>query len=184
MANAVDLRKGMAVMFENDLYVVVDRLHVTPGNWRAYIQVTFKSIRTGKLLDRRFRSTEEVQVVQLDPKEMQFMYKDHEGYHFMDPDYNTITFSEEVVGDAKNYLIENGKCEILFYNEKAIEIELPSSVDLKVVETPPGFKGDSVTNLQKQATLETGYKVNVPLFIKEGDSVKVDTRTGEYIGRA
>ncbi|HRZ87425.1 MAG TPA: elongation factor P [bacterium] len=183
MANAVDLRKGMAIMLEGELCVVTDRLHVTPGNWRAYIQVTMKSVRTGKQIERRFRSTETVDVVQLEPKEMQFMYKDQEGFHFMDPDYNTITFSEEVVGDAKNYLIENGKCEVLFFGEKAIEIELPASVELKVVETVPGFKGDSVTNLQKPATLETGYRVNVPLFMKEGDVVKIDTRTGEYIGR-
>ncbi|MFC2149069.1 elongation factor P [Candidatus Auribacterota bacterium] len=185
MANAVDLRKGMAILMgDDDLYVVMDRQHVTPGNWRGYVQATLRSIKTGRTVEKRFRSTEEVNIARLEPKKMQFLYSDKDGYHFMDPEYHTEAYPEEVVGDAKNFMTENMEIEILFYKYKAIEIQLPTSVELKVVETIPGIKGDSVTNLQKPATLETGLKLNVPLFIKEGEFIKVDTRTGEYTGRA
>ena len=185
MASAVDLRRGMAVKMDKDLYVVLSHQHVTPGNWRAYVQASFRSIKTGKVFEKRFRSTEEVEVVELDPMDMQFSYKDNAGYHFMDTkDYNTYSLSEEVVGDAKNFLKENLEVMFLFYNGNPIEIELPASVTLKVAETMPGVRGNSATNVMKSATLETGLKIDVPLFITEGEEVKVDTRTGQYLGRA
>ncbi|MDP8261899.1 MAG: elongation factor P [Candidatus Ancaeobacter aquaticus] len=184
MVNAVELRKGMAIMLEKELYIVMDRMHVTPGNWRGYVQATLRNIRTGKSMEKRFRSTEDVERVSLEPKKMTFMYSDNDGHHFMDPDYNSVVFSEDIVGDAKNYLVEDSTVEVLYFGEKAIEIELPIIVELKIIETIPGYRGDSVTNIQKPATLETGFKITVPLFIKEGEIVKVDTRTGEYTGRA
>ena len=185
MATAVDLRRGMAVKMDGDLYVVLTHQHVTPGNWRAYVQASFRSIKTGKVFEKRFRSTEEVDVVTLDPKDMQFSYKDTNGYHFMDTeDYNTYTLSEETVGDAKDYLKENLEVMVLFYNNNPIEIELPASVTLKIAETMPGVRGNSATNVMKSATLETGLKIDVPLFISEGEEVKVDTRTSQYLGRA
>ncbi len=185
MASAVDLRRGMAVKMDGDLYVVLTHQHVTPGNWRAYVQASLRSIKTGKIFEKRFRSTESVDVVTMDPKNMTFSYKDNEGYHFMDTeDYNTYTLSEAVVGDAKNFLKENIEANVLFYEGNAIEIDLPASVILKVAETIPGVRGNSATNVQKPATLETGYKIDVPLFIDEGEEIKVDTRTGAYLGRA
>ncbi len=185
MASAVDLRRGMAVKMDGDLYVVLTHQHVTPGNWRAYVQASFRSIKTGKIFEKRFRSTEVVDVVALDPKNMQFSYKDTGGYHFMDTeDYNTFTLTEEVVGDAKNFLKENQEVMVLFYNGNAIEIDLPASVILKIAETVPGVRGNSATNVMKTAFLETGFKIDVPLFIDEGETIKVDTRSGQYLGRA
>ena len=185
MATAVDLRKGMAVKMDGDLYVVLTHQHVTPGNWRAYVQASFRSIKTGKVFEKRFRSTEEVAVVTLDPKDMTFSYKDNNGFHFMDTaDYNTYTLPDAVVGDAKNFLKENLEVMVLFYEGNAIEIDLPASVILKIAETIPGVRGNSATNVQKPATLETGFKIDVPLFIDEGEEIKVDTRTGNYLGRA
>ncbi len=185
MASAVDLRRGMAVKMDGDLYIVLTHQHVTPGNWRAYVQASFRSLKTGKVFEKRFRSTETVDVVQLDPKDMQFSYKDHNGYHFVDTaDYNSYTLSEESVGDAKNYLKENLEVMVLFYNNNPIEIELPASVTLAILETVPGVKGNSATNVLKPAKLETGFKIDVPLFIDEGEVIKVDTRTGMYLGRA
>ncbi len=185
MASAVDLRRGMAVKMDGDLYVVLAHQHVTPGNWRAYVQASFRNIKTGKISEKRFRSTEEVNVVTLDPKNMTFSYKDTSGYHFMDiEDYNTYCLPDTVVGEEKNFLMENLQVMVLFYEGNPIEISLPASVTLKVTQTVPGVRGNSATNVLKPATVETGYKIDVPLFIDEGESIKVDTRTGQYLGRA
>lgn len=170
---------------DGDLYVVLEHQHVTPGNWRAYVQASFRSLKTGKIFEKRFRSTETVDVVTLDPKDMTFSYKDNDGYHFMDTeDYNTYTVPDAIVGDAKNYLKENLEVMVLFYEGNAMEIELPASVILKIAETMPGVRGNSANNVLKPATLETGLKIDVPLFITEGEEIKVDTRNGQYLGRA
>ena len=185
MATAVELRRGMAVKMDGDLYVVLTHQHVTPGNWRAYVQASLRSIKTGRISEKRFRSTEEVQVVALDPKNMQFSYKENDEYHFMDmDDYNSYTLQENIVGDAKDYLKENLEVMVLFYEGNPIEIELPASVNLKVAETEPGVRGNSANNVMKSATMETGLKIDVPLFITQDELIKVDTRTGQYLGRA
>jgi len=184
MANAVDLRRGMAIMHQGALHVITEYQHVTPGNWRAYVQVTMRNVRTGNSVQARFRSTESVKVVDLETKRMQYQYRDAHGYNFMGlEDLSTVVLPPAAVGDAARYLKEGDELDILFHGEEAIELTLPPSVALRVTSTVPGFKGDSVTNLQKPATLETGYQLDVPLFIKEGDGVKGDTRTGEYLGR-
>lgn len=184
MANAVDLRKGMAIMHQGAPHLITEYQHVTPGNWRAYVQVTMRNVKTGVSTQARFRTSESVEVVELENRKLQYQYRDGDSFNFMTlDDFDTLTIPAAVVGDAARFMKEGDEVEGLFHGDEPIEIGLPTSVALKVVSTPPGFKGDSVTNLQKPATLETGYELNVPLFIKEGEMVRVDTRTGAYLGR-
>jgi elongation factor P len=185
MPSANDLRRGMAINYNGDICVVLDSQHRTPGNLRAFVQATLRSIRTGKSSDVRFSSTEKIMPVPMITKKMEYSYKDGVDYVFTDPDtYETVTLAPELVGDAKNYLVENGTVTVTFVEEKAVSIELPSSVVLAVSDAPEGIRGDSANNTQKPATLETGISLQVPLFIKTGEKIKVDTRTGKYMERA
>jgi len=185
MATANDLRRGMAISYNGDVCVVLDSQHRTPGNLRAFVQATLRSIRTGKSSDVRFSSTEKIDVIPMMTRKMEFSYKDGEDYVFSDPEtYETVTLSPEIVGDARNYLVENGSITVTFVEEKAVSIELPSSVALTVSDAPEGIRGDSANNVQKAVTLETGIVVQAPLFIKTGEKIKVDTRTGKYMERA
>ena len=185
MASANDLRKGMAINYNGDISVVLETQHRTPGNLRAFVQATLRSIRTGKTSDVRFSSTEKMEVVPMMTKKMEFSYKDGEDFVFSDPEtYETVTLSPEAVGDAKNYLVENGGVTVTFVDDKPVDIELPSSVVLTVTDAPEGIRGDSANNVQKPATMETGITLQVPLFIKTGEKLKVDTRTGKYMERA
>jgi elongation factor P len=185
MAAANDLRKGMAIRYNGDIAVVLEVQHRTPGNLRAFVQGTLRSIRTGKSSNVRFSSTETVELVDVNRRTLEFSYKDQDGFVFMDPEnYETETLRPELLGSVQEYLSENLKVEVLYAEGKPVEIELPSSVTLKVTEAPEGVRGDSATNVQKMAKLETGKTVQVPLFIKEGELIRVDTRTGAYMGRA
>jgi elongation factor P len=185
MAAANDLRKGMAIRYNGDITVVLDVQHRTPGNLRAFVQAILRSIRTGKSSNVRFSSTETVELVDVTRRTLEYSYKEQDGFVFMDPEnYETETLSAELVGAAQEYLSENLRVEVLYAEGKPVEIELPSSVTLKVWEAPAGLRGDSATNVQKTAKLETGKSIQVPLFIKEGESIRVDTRTGAYLGRA
>ena len=185
MATANDLRRGMAVNYNGDICVVLDMQHRTPGNLRAFVQATLRSIRTGKSSDVRFSSTERIEPVPMITRKMEFSYKDGEDYVFTDPEnYETVTLPDELVGDARNYLVENGVVTVTFVEEKAVSIELPSSVTLTVKDAPEGIRGDSANNVQKAVTMETGIIVQAPLFIKTGEKIKVDTRTGKYMERA
>ena len=185
MATANDIRKGMAISYNGDIAVVLDSQHRTPGNLRAFVQASIRSIRTGKSSDVRFSSTEKIEVVPLTTRKMEFSYKDGEDYVFSDPDtYETVTVTSEIVGDAKNYLVENAAVTMTFVEDKAVEIELPSSVILKVTDAPEGVRGDSANNVQKTVVVETGINVQAPLFIKTGEKIKIDTRTGKYMERA
>jgi elongation factor P len=185
MALANDLRKGMAIRYNGNPAIVLEVQHRTPGNLRAFVQAIIRYINTGKSADVRFSSTEKVDLVDVSRQELEFSYNDHQGYHFIDPDsYDTITLSEELVAGAKDYLVENLKVEVLSIEGRPAQVELPSSVALRVAESATGVRGDSANNVQKPATLETGKVIQVPLFIKEGESIKVDTRTGAYLGRA
>ncbi|HWX17009.1 MAG TPA: elongation factor P, partial [Chthoniobacterales bacterium] len=135
--------------------------------------------------DVRFGSTDKVEVVDIDRKHLEFSYKDHNGYHFMDPEtYDTVTLQENLIGDAKDYLVENLSVQVLYAQGKPVQVDLPASVSLKIVESPQGLRGDTASNVTKPAVLETGKTINVPLFIEEGETVKIDTRTGNYMGRA
>jgi elongation factor P len=185
MAAANDLRKGMAIRYNGDIAIVLEVQHRTPGNLRAFVQGTLRSIRTGKSSNVRFSSTETVELVDVTRRTLEFSYKDQDGFVFMDPEnYETETLRPELLGSAQEYLSENLKVEVLFAEGKPVEVELPSSVTLKVAEAPEGVRGDSATNVQKMAKLETGKTVQVPLFIKEGELIRIDTRTGAYMGRA
>ncbi len=185
MATANDLRRGMAVNYNGDVCVVLDTQHRTPGNLRAFVQATLRSIRTGKSSDVRYSSTEKIDVVPMMTRKMEFSYKDGEDYVFSDPDtYETVTLPPEIIGDGKNFLVENGPVTVTFVEEKAVSVELPSSVVLTVKDAPEGIRGDSANNVQKAVVLETGITVQAPLFIKTGEKIKVDTRTGKYMERA
>ncbi|HUC84731.1 MAG TPA: elongation factor P [Candidatus Acidoferrales bacterium] len=185
MATANDLRRGMAINYNGEITVVLDMQHRTPGNLRAFVQATLRSIRTGKSSDVRFSSTEKIEPVPMISKKMEFSYKDGEDYVFTDPEtYETVTLSNELVGDAKNYLVENGSVTVTFVEEKAVTVEIPSSVVLAVTDAPEGIRGDSANNVQKPVILETGITVQAPLFIKTGEKIKIDTRTGKYMERA
>jgi len=185
MASANDLRKGMALNYNGDISVVLDMQHRTPGNLRAFVQASLRSIRTGKTSDVRFSSTEKIDVVPMMTRKMDFSYKDGEDFVFSDPEtFETTTLTPELVGEAKNYLVENGSVTVTFVEDKAVTVELPSSVVLKVADAPEGIRGDSSSNVQKAVVLETGITVQAPLFIKTGEKIKVDTRTGKYMERA
>jgi len=179
------LRKGMAISYNGDVTVVLETQHRTPGNLRAFVQASLRSLKTGKTSDVRFSSTEKIEVIPMMTKKMDFSYKDGEDFVFSDPEtYETTTLASEVVGDARNYLVENGTVTVTFVDDKAVSIEMPSSVVLTVSEAPEGIRGDSSNNVQKPITLETGITVQAPLFIKTGEKIKVDTRTGKYMERA
>jgi len=164
---------------------VLDVNHRTPGNLRAFVQAIIRYINTGKSADVRFGSTDKVELVDIERKQLEFSYQDHNGYHFMDPEtYDTVAFQDNLIGDAKNYLVENTQVQVLYAEGKAVQVEMPASVSLKVIESAQGVRGDTASNVTKPAKLETGKTVNVPLFIKEGETIKIDTRTGDYMGRA
>jgi elongation factor P len=185
MASANDLRRGMAIINNSEVAVVLDVQHRTPGNLRAFVQATLRSIRTGKSANVRFSSTEPIEVVPMNVRKMDFSYKDGEDFVFSDPEtYETVNMPPELVGDAKNYLAENGQVTVTFVEEKAVQVELPPSVLLTITDAPEGVKGDSANNVMKAAILETGVTIQVPLFIKTGEKIKVDTRTGKYMERA
>ena len=185
MAAANDLRKGMAIKYNGNTAIVVEVHHRTPGNLRAFVQAIIRYIGTGKSADVRFGSTDKIELVDINRSTLEFSYKDHSGYHFMDPNtYETITLQENLLADAKDYLVENLPVEVLYTEGRPVQVELPSSVNLKVVESPEGVRGDTASNVTKPAVLETGKTVNVPLFIREGETIKIDTRTGNYMSRA
>ena len=185
MPAADDLRKGMAIKYNGNPAIVLEVHHRTPGNLRAFVQAIIRYINTGKSADVRFGSTDKVELVDISRTNLEFSYKDNTGYHFMDPEtYETITLQETLLTDAKDYLVENLSVEVLFTEGRPVQVELPASVELKVIEAPEGLRGDTASNVTKPAVLETGKKINVPLFINEGERVKIDTRTGAYMGRA
>jgi elongation factor P len=185
MALANDLRKGMAIRYNGNPAIVLEVQHRTPGNLRAFVQVIVRYIGTGKSADIRFSSTEKVDLVDVNRQELEFSYSDPQGFHFMDPaTYETITLNAELLADTKDYLVENLKVNVLSLEGRPAQVELPATVELTIVESADGVKGDSANNVQKPAKLETGKMITVPLFIKEGEKVKIDTRTGNYLGRA
>jgi elongation factor P len=185
MAAANDLRRGMCIRYNGNPAIVLEVQHRTPGNLRAFVQAIIRYIGTGKSADVRFGSTDKVETVDVNRMKLEFSYKDHQGFHFMDPEsYETISFDETFVGEAKDYLTENQAVEVLYVEGKPATLELPSQVTLGVSESAEGVRGDSANNVMKPATLETGKVVQVPLFIKEGEKVRVSTSTGEYLGRA
>ncbi len=185
MPAANDLRKGQAIRYNGNVAIVLEVQHRTPGNLRAFVQAIIRYIATGKSADVRFGSTDKVELVEVHRVNLEFSYSDPSGYHFMDPEtYETITLSNSLLEEAKDFLVENIVVEVLYAEGKPVQVELPSTVTLTVIESAEGVRGDSANNVQKPAKLETGKVINVPLFIKEGEKIKIDTRTGNYLGRA
>jgi elongation factor P len=177
-----DFRKGLKVEIDGQPWEIIDFQHVKPGKGNAFTRTKLKNMITGSNLERVFKSGEKFDVPDVEQKEMQYLYKDDSGYVFMDTtNYEQVPINDDGVGESKNYLLENLTCYVLFYNGRAIGVELPNSVVLKIVETDPGVKGNTVSGGSKVAKLQTGAQVSVPLHLKEGDLIKVDTRTGDYI---
>lgn len=179
-----DFRKGLRVMVEGNPYSVVDFQHVKPGKGNQFTRCKLRNLLTGQLLERTFKSGERFEVPNVEFRDVTFLYKDDNGYTFMDKSsYEQLTLSENEVGENKNYLIENLESQMMIYNDRPVGIQVPNAVNLRITQTDPGFKGNTVTNTFKAATLETGYVIQVPLHMKEGDLIRVDTRTGEYVER-
>jgi elongation factor P len=183
MADTSDFKIGLIIKFKNDLYTITDFQHVKPGKGGAFVRSTLKNLRTGKVLENTWRS-ESVEIVRVERKKFQYLFREGEFLVCMDNEtYDQINIPIELFGDGVDYLKEAEEIEILFNKEEIVTVEIPTFVFLKVVETEPGFKGDTATGANKPAKLETGASVNVPLFINEGDMLKVDTRTGGYVER-
>jgi elongation factor P len=184
MIQATQMKKGMCIKHDNDLYRVVSTQHITPGNWRGMVQAKIRHLKTGAIIEHRFRSEDRIERAILDDTEMEFLYQDGDMYHFMNNEsFEQIGLSDEVLGDAVSYLIPNIKLRIEMYEGRPVGIELPLSVVMKVQETEPAIKGATVSNVGKPAKMETGLVVQVPPFISEGDLIKIDTTTGAYVER-
>ncbi len=181
--STAEFKKGLKIQFDGEPYSIVDFQHVKPGKGGAFVRTKLKHMRLGRVIDNTFRAGEKVELVDFEEKRMQYLYHD-DRYHFMDLDtYDQISLSAEEVGDARDFLKENIEVEILFINDSPVTVELPNFIELQIVKTDPGIRGDTASGGSKPATLETGAVVQVPLFLNEGDVVKVDTRSGDYLGR-
>jgi elongation factor P len=175
----------MVIKYNNELYSIFSMVHRTPGNLRAFVQVRMRNLRSGSMMDNRFSSTENVERAILEEQEMEYLYDDGEYYYFMNTEtYEQMHLTKEILGDAVDYLIPNLKVHVEFYEGKPMSVELPASVDMTVMETEPGLKGASVSNVSKPAKMETGLVVQVPAFINEGEKIRVSTSEGAYQERA
>jgi elongation factor P len=180
-----EVRKGTTVEINGDIYQVIDFLHVKPGKGAAFVRAKVKNVRTGSVTETTYNPSEKFPKAQIERREFQYLYGGQGTWTFMNNEtYEQLELSETQIGDAKNYLLENMMVNIAEWKGNIIGVDLPNTVELKVVDTEPGFKGDTATGATKAAKLETGYSVNVPLFINVGDVLKVDTRSGDYLGRA
>lgn len=179
-----DFRNGLKILIEGEPFVITFFQHVKPGKGNAFTRTRIKSLLTGRVLEPTFKSGDKVGKPDIEEKSMQYLYKEGDSFQFMDNrTYDQTHLSEEQLGEAKNFLKENTEAQVMFFNGRAIGVTLPTSMELKVVKCDPGVRGDTVSGAMKPATLETGYTVNVPLFINEGDVLKIDTRSGEYLER-
>ncbi|MBI3318062.1 MAG: elongation factor P [Candidatus Omnitrophica bacterium] len=185
MISTNQFKTGMSLLFDGELYLIEEFQHVKPGKGAAFVRTKLRSIKTGNLLSRTFDAGEKFQEAFIEKKSMQFQYRSGEDLHFMDTQtYESLAFSASQLGDAANYLMENLEVRGEFYEGRLIGVELPTTVVLKITDSDPGLRGDTSKAAMKPAVLETGLKIQVPLFIERGESIKVDTRTGEYAGRA
>jgi elongation factor P len=184
MATTSEFRKGLKLLVDNEPFTIVEFQHVKPGKGGAFVRTRIKSLVTGNVLDRTFRSGDKVEIPEMEEKAMEYMYKEGSNYYFMDVNtYDQLFVEEENLADARNFLKEGLTINVSFYKGKAIGVDLPNFVDLKIVKTEPGMKGDTAQNATKPAELESGYVLQVPLFLEEGEVIKIDTRSGEYITR-
>jgi elongation factor P len=184
MATSNDLKNGLVLNIDGQLWTVIEFQHVKPGKGPAFVRSKLKNVLTGKVVERTFNAGVKVETANVDKREMNYLYNDGSGYVFMDnQNYEQMTLSEDVVGDGKNYLLENQAAVVAVYEGNPIYVELPASVVLEITYTEPGLQGDRSSGGTKPATVETGLQIQVPLFIEQNVKVRVDTRTGEYLGR-
>ncbi len=182
MLDTSDIKKGVKILIDNDPYTVVDFQHVKPGKGNAFTRVKVKNLKTGQSLEKTFKSGERIPPADVEYREMQYLYPEGDMYNFMDMEsYEQIALQEKSIEDQKPFMKENIIVGVLFFDGKAINVELPTFVELPITYCEPGFKGDTATGATKPATLEGGHVVSVPLYMKEGDVLKIDTRTGEYV---
>jgi len=185
MIDVNELRKGVTFTMDDELYKVIDYHHNKPGRGKATIRTKLRNLRSGATLDKSFISGDRVQDIRLDHRTVQYMYRDERFYYFMDVEtYEQFPLQEAVLEEATPYLVDNMEIELVSYEGEALDIDLPITVDLEVVEAPPGFAGDTAQGATKEVTLQTGLRINVPLFVEQGDVLRVDTRDGRYITRA
>lgn len=184
MTSAGDFRKGVTIDIDGAVWQIVDFQHVKPGKGAAFVRTKLKNIVTGATLERTFNPTEKFPLAHIERKEMQYLYSDGELYHFMDTEtYEQLPLNHDAVEEAIQFISENANVTIAFYKGVPFSVSAPNFVELTITETDPGFKGDTATGATKPAILETGYKINVPLFVETGDRIRVDTRTGDYMER-
>ncbi|MCD7739451.1 MAG: elongation factor P [Lachnospiraceae bacterium] len=185
MINAGDFRKGITFEYKNSVYMVLDFLHVKPGKGSPFVRTKLKDVISGGVVEDTFNPSDKYPLARIDKKDMQFLFKDGDMYSFMDVEtYDQFEYSSEIVGDAMEFVKENEICKICSFKEKVISIEPPLFVELEVTDTEPGVRGNTATNVTKPATVETGATIKVPIFINNGDVIKIDTRTREYLSRA
>jgi elongation factor P len=184
MIDVNELRKGVTFTMDGELYKVIDYQHHKTGRGKAVIRTKLRNLRSGALTDKNFTSGDRVQDIRLDHQTVQYLYSDPDFYYFMDTDtYEQFPLPDALLEDAKPYLVENMELELSSYEGEALDVELPITVELQVAEAPPGFAGDTATGATKEVTLETGLRLQVPLFIEEGDVLRIDTRDGRYVTR-
>jgi elongation factor P len=183
MFSASDLRKGLKVEIEGQPYVITDFTFTKPGKGQSIYTCKMKNMISGSTLTRQYRSNDKVGKPQLEQVKLQYSYQDGDDYVFMNENYEQVNVSSEVLGSAKDFLVEDMTVEILYHNDKPIDVELPIFIEKEIVYTEPGARGNTATNVLKPAKIDTGYEINVPIFINQGDIVKIDTRTGEYAER-
>lgn len=185
MATSNDLKNGMVLMIDGQLWSVIEFQHVKPGKGPAFVRTKLRNVTTDKVVDKTFNAGVKVETANVDRRDMQYLYNDGTGYVFMDTStYDQITLDPKVVGDASNFLLENQVATVAIHDGNPLYVELPASVVLEITYTEPGLQGDRSTGGSKPATVETGFQIQVPLFIENNTKVRVDTRTGEYLGRA
>jgi elongation factor P len=185
LVTATQLRVGMVVMHNNDLHRIMELTHVTPGNWRGFVRTKLRNLRSGLQTEHRFRSEDKVDRITLEQIEMEYLYQSGDDFFFMNSEnYDQLSLTKEALGDSVSYLIPNLKIKVDYYEGQPVGISLPKTVDLQITDTPPGMKTATVTNELKPATTETGLVVRVPAFIDVGETIRVDTETGEYVSRA
>ncbi|MDD3268439.1 MAG: elongation factor P [Syntrophomonadaceae bacterium] len=185
MISVNDFKTGATIEMDGQAFQVVEFQHVKPGKGAAFVRAKLKNVKSGGVVEKTFRGGEKVPKAHLDRREMQYLYNDGEGYVFMDTqNYEQMSVSAATMGDNSKWLLENMNINVLFFQENIIGIEIPNFVEMKVIDTEPGVKGDTATGASKNAVLETGAVVQVPLFINTGDRLRIDTRTGEYMERA
>jgi len=183
MYSASDLRKGLKIEIDGQPYAITDFTFTKPGKGQAIYTCKLKNMINGSTLTRQYRSNDKMDKPQLEQVKLQYSYQDGDSYVFMNDDYEQVAINADVLGDAKNFLVEDMTVEILYHNGKPIDVELPIFIEKEIVYTEPGARGNTATNVLKPAKIDTGYEIHVPIFMNQGDIVKIDTRTGEYVER-